>query len=141
MRDPTPRELLLQNLLARSTVLLFQTAKALERSADPQHQTLVIECQNWFSEARQSISGAIRSEAPPAGMPSPAPIAGNSGENSKWTGWASAGSSPPIPAKTIPQPSAGAAPSSTGSAGGITPSPIPGKTSKSSPTDYFGMNP
>ena len=75
MRDPTSRELLLQNLLARSTVLIFQTAKALERSVDPHHQTLVIECQNWFSEARQSISAGIRSEAPPAGMPSPAPIA------------------------------------------------------------------
>lgn len=58
MRPNTPREQLLQNLLAMSSVLLYRSTKAL--GADD--ISLVIEIETWFIESQEAIKHEIEQE-------------------------------------------------------------------------------
>lgn len=71
-------QILLQNLLARSSVLLYRASKAL--ALGPQNATLVIECEQFFSEAKKSLSAAISTVSLKA-TPTPAPIVETNGQN------------------------------------------------------------
>ncbi len=62
MREPTERELFLQNLLATSAILVYRSAKAMASGNTAEQQLLVIECNQWFSETRASLLGEISSE-------------------------------------------------------------------------------
>jgi hypothetical protein len=59
---PTRRELFLQNRLAMASVLLFRCTRVLGR--DPQSQSLLIECEDYFQETREQIRREIQSFEP-----------------------------------------------------------------------------
>lgn len=60
MRPNTPREQLLQNLLAMSSVLLYRATKLL--GVESEQFNLVIEIEEWFVESQESIRQEIEQE-------------------------------------------------------------------------------
>lgn len=135
MREPTERELFLQNNLATAAVLLYRASRAMAVGSAKEQQLLVIECNQWFSEMRESLSGEISSEETQKATSTSAPPAERLGE-----GWKSPlsepTSSPPGLVKTTETPSTEGVPSSTESAGSITP---PRRTSLT-PSQKAAMN-
>ena len=137
----SPRELLLQNLLATSATLVFRATKVLAVGNRAEQLLLVIECEQWFSEAKASLSRGILLADHAEDTDTSAPVAENSGENWKRV--------PPEPGVTLsPQdpvtsteiPSPGEVPSSPDSSGEITPEPTPSKKpSTDSPLNFFFM--
>lgn len=135
--NPSPlsqRELFLYNLLARAAVLLFRATRLLLVQAPGEKAVLEIECAQWFSEARESLSNQILSEEQALrATPSPAQLAGSSGEN--WIlGAGEPGELSPGPALSMELPTKKEEPSSPSSAGGITPE-------GSDLNDFFGLSP
>jgi len=59
---PTPREVYLQNLLAMAATLLFRATTELRSGSLVSQKLLVIECEAWFSETRNSLTAALSAE-------------------------------------------------------------------------------
>lgn len=55
MRENSPRETLLQNLLAVSSVLLYRSTKLLHDGTMAARESLVIEIEEWFAESQAAI--------------------------------------------------------------------------------------
>ncbi len=141
MREPTDRELYLQNLLATSAVLVYRSAKAMAAGSYQEQQLLVIECNQWFSEVKSSLSAEIRSAESRRVIPTPAPPAESNGVAWKRGGTAT-GLTPPGLVKTTETNSTEGGASSTESLGltsppseaSLTPSQLAAMT-------FFGMKP
>lgn len=82
MKPPSKRELLLQNQLAMCAVLLFRTREILPTS--PRSESLLIEIEHFFSEARSSLSEALEQEVITPPLPTSAPLVATSGAGSYW---------------------------------------------------------
>jgi hypothetical protein len=141
MRPLSDRELLLQNLLAMGSVLLFRSAQAM-RSGDRATQIgLVIECEAWFSETRVSLSQVLNSEDS-VGSGTSAPPAESAGV--KWNSPPGDNtSSPSSPANSTEPPTESEDTSSPPSSGGLklsfspeNPGASP-RSSTPSPLDWF----
>ena len=52
MREPSRRELFLQNRLALSSSLLYECTQLISGKSSPDLKTLIIECELFFSETR-----------------------------------------------------------------------------------------
>ena len=61
MKPPSKRELLLQNQLARCSVLLFRVRENLPNNT--RAEALIIEIEHFFSEAKASLAEALEQEA------------------------------------------------------------------------------
>lgn len=97
MREPSRRELFLQNRLALSSSLLYECTQLISGKANPDLKTLIIECELFFSETRTLLLAEIQEEEA-AESPTSAPPAGKSGavwESDSWTGWQQASSASP----------------------------------------------
>lgn len=122
MREPSKRELLLQNRLALASTLLFSCAKVLSGRSNENRAVLLIECESFFSETKSLLTAAIAQETERAESPTSAPAAGKSGGAWNWEAWT--GYVPPGPAPTpapedVEGPQSAPAPSSESSLGGI----------------------
>lgn len=62
MRPNTPRELLLQNLLAVSSVLLYRSTKLLSAGTTSERENLTIEIEEWFDNSRTRIAEMVRQD-------------------------------------------------------------------------------
>jgi hypothetical protein len=60
MRELSPRELLLQNLLAQSATLLYRVSRTLHPTYN---ESLIIECEEWFTEAKGAIAECLEEDA------------------------------------------------------------------------------
>ena len=90
MREPSRRELFLQNRLALSSSLLYECTQLISGKANPDLKTLIIECELFFSETRTLLLAEIAEEEEAAESPTSAPPAGKSGavwESDSWNGW------------------------------------------------------
>jgi hypothetical protein len=61
VRPNTPREQLLQNLLAMGSVLLFRSTAILAESS-PAGVSLVVEIETWFTESQDAIKRELQQE-------------------------------------------------------------------------------
>jgi hypothetical protein len=61
MRPNTPREQLLQNLLAMSSVLLYRATQLLS-GGSPTGASLVVEIETWFEESQEAIKQEVEQE-------------------------------------------------------------------------------
>lgn len=98
MREPSRRELFLQNRLALSSSLLYECTQLISGKANPDLKTLIIECELFFSETRTLLLAEIAEEEAQAELPTSAPPAGKSGavyQSDSWTGWQQASSASP----------------------------------------------
>lgn len=62
MRPNTPREQLLQNLLAMSSVLLFRSTKLLGKGTPSEREGLIYDIEEWFEESQQSVKAELDTE-------------------------------------------------------------------------------
>ena len=138
MRSPTPRELALQNLLAMGATLLFRSAEAMRGGNRATQLGLVIECEAWFSEARDTLSRAIHSEGGAASH-TPVPPAPSSGVawNSPREGITTSSPGPAQPTEAPPSPEETPSPLSLGGGGKTASLEAEKKSSTSSPLDWF----
>lgn len=84
MREPSLRELFLQNLLARSSTLLYEAVQILDENATgAQRALLVIEAQTWFRETRTALIQALEAPEDVGATSTPAVSAVNNGQNWK----------------------------------------------------------
>ncbi len=135
MREPTDRELYLQNLLATSAILVYRSAKAMASGNAQEQQLLVIECNQWFSETRASLLGEISSEETRKATSTFVAPAATLGE--KWKSPSGeTTSSPPGLASNTETPSTVGEVSSTESPGSI----IPRKETSLTPSQRAAMN-
>lgn len=63
MREFSPREVLLQNLLAQSATLLFRSTKLLHSTSTSERENLIIEIEEYFEEAQAAIAESIREDS------------------------------------------------------------------------------
>jgi len=144
MRDYSERELLLQNLLATAATLVYRASRAMGENNLVAQKVLVIECETWFSETKESLSAALASGATAPVIPTPAPPAGNNGDvwKSPPVTREKPGLIPPGLVKNTETPSTEGVPSYKESAGGISPARvISTKPSNASAMAFFGMKP
>jgi hypothetical protein len=135
---PTPTELFLQNRLALASSLLFQITRHLSRSPDPKSQTLLIECEHFFSETKRLLAAEL-SRAPGKGAsPIAAEPAEKSGAGSFWA--PPTGFSPISSANCTPPPLVSEEVFSDPSSGGIGPMEIPSTNNlPTPPLNSFSM--
>jgi len=147
MQPLSQRELLLHNLLATAATLVYRSARAMESHNLLLQTSLVIECENWFSEARESLSGEISTEERSEGLPMSARGAGSPGREPTSPpvdlGWqhpppAQTTEISPNPRTSSEQEALSSGPSSGGTLEPLKPIPKP---STLSALDFFGMKP
>jgi len=114
----TQNELLLYNLLATASTLVYRSARVLSGKAN-EKEALECDIEQWFSEAKKTLSAASFSETQKA-------IATSVDHAAKYGGpWTSPPkgdtTASPGPANATETPSTEAAPSSNPSSGGISP--------------------
>lgn len=125
MRDPTRRELFLQNRLAVASTLIYDLSQLISGKPGYSISSLQVECETFFSETRISLLAEIAEEEKAESRTS-APSAEASGavwKSAGWTGWQQtspaevakeANLSPPLPPEESPEVS------SNPSSGGMT---------------------
>ena len=124
---PTPRELFLQNRLAVCASLLFRITRYLLKDGSSKGQSLLIECELFFSETKSLLAAELHSEASrPKATPTAANPAAKSGAGSYWipsNGSLSPGPAPIMPGTMDKSPVPSSNPSSGGISSTETPSP------------------
>lgn len=87
MREPSRRELFLQNRLALASTLLFSCSQVLSGHSKENRATLLIECEAFFSETRSLLAAEIAAETAEEESRSSAPPAERSGGEWNWEEW------------------------------------------------------
>jgi hypothetical protein len=132
MREPSRRELFLQNRLALSSTLLFSTVQVLSGKSNEDRRALIIECETFFSETARLLAAEIEAEMERAESPISAPPAEKYGVALNWVSPNGPPQSTPVPCDAACCPGddpSSPALSSASSPGGIPSTEIPWQVS------------
>jgi len=97
MRDPSRRELFLQNRLALASTLLYSCAQVLSGRSGESRAVVLTECELFFWETRSLLAAEIEAETAAEALRTSAPAAPGFGGEWNWEQWTGRRESGPAP--------------------------------------------